>query len=216
DAEIARLPADRSKGQLATTVRVPLDSSYLTERDSSRYIGPPGVAFPAAGTAAEVPLQPYDNVLVFRQPDFELQRTVTISGEVMYPGSYALKAKDDRLADLVQRAGGLTPRAYPEGIRFIRPADNRGRINIDLPKALRDRGSRDNVILQPGDHITIPEYQPSVRVTGAVNSPGSVLYRNGAGLGYYLDAAGGFTRVANKGAVSVQLANGQVRTRHKF
>jgi len=36
DAEIARLPADRSKGQLATTVRVPLDSSYLSERDSSR------------------------------------------------------------------------------------------------------------------------------------------------------------------------------------
>ncbi len=137
DAEMARLPADRSKGQLATTVRVPLDSSYLAERDSSRYIGPPGVAFPAAGTALDVPLQPYDNVLIFRQPDFELQRTVTIAGEVMYPGTYALKAKDDRLTDLVQRAGGLTPRAYPEGIRFVRAVDNRGRINIDLPKAHR-------------------------------------------------------------------------------
>src|SRR5205807_1847718 len=100
DAEIARLPADRSKGQLATAVRVPLDSSYLAERDSARYIGPPGVSFPAAGTAPDVPLQPYDNVLIFRQPDFELQRTVTITGEVLYPGTYALKAKDDRLADL--------------------------------------------------------------------------------------------------------------------
>src|SRR2546427_2621347 len=149
DAEMARLPADRSKGQLATTVRVPLDSSYLIERDSSRYIGPPGVPFPAGGTAAEVALQPYDNVLIFRQPDFELQRTVTITGEVMYPGTYALKAKDDRLADLVQRAGGLTPRAYSEGIRFIRSVDNRGRIDIDLPKAVSDHGSRDNVILQP-------------------------------------------------------------------
>src|SRR5438105_3698035 len=215
DAEIARLPADRSKGQLATTVRVPLDSSYLAERDSSKYIGPPGVAFPAGGTAAEVPLQPYDNVLIFRQPDFELQRTVTITGEVMYPGSYALKAKDDRLADLVQRAGGLTPRAYPEGIRFIRPADNRGRINIDLPKALGDRGSRDNVILQPGDSIRIPEYQPSVRVMGAVDSPGSVLYRKGAGLDYYLSAAGGFVRNAEKGQVSVRYANGEVRTRRR-
>src|SRR6266446_3088075 len=54
-AEIAKLPADRSKGQLATTVRVPLDSTYLFERDSAgRYIGPPGVAFPARGTAADV------------------------------------------------------------------------------------------------------------------------------------------------------------------
>ena len=213
-AEIAKLPADRSKGQLATTVRVPLDSTYLFARDAAgRYIGPPGVPFPARGTAADVPLEPYDNVLIFRQPDFELQRTVTITGEVLYPGSYALKAKDDRLADLVERAGGLTPRAYAEGIRFIRPADNRGRINIDLPKALKDRSSRDNVILQPGDSIRIPEYQPSVRVTGAVNSPGSVLYRRGAGLDYYLSAAGGFTRAAERGQVSVHYANGEVRTR---
>ena len=215
DAEIARLPGDRSKGQLATTVRVPLDSSYLAERDSSRYIGPPGVSFPATGTAPDVPLQPYDNVLIFRQPDFELQRTVTILGEVLYPGTYALKAKDDRLADLVQRAGGLTPRAYQEGIRFVRAVDNRGRINIDLPKALREHDSRDNVILQPGDSVRIPEYQPSVRVTGAVNSPGSVLYRKGAGLDYYLSGAGGFTRNAEKGQVSVRYANGETRTRRR-
>src|SRR5256886_6721186 len=98
DAEIARLPADRSKGQLATTVRAPLDSSSLAERDSSRYIGPPGGSFPAAGTAPDAPLQPDDNLLIFRQPDFELQRTATILGAVLYPGTHALKAKDDRLA----------------------------------------------------------------------------------------------------------------------
>src|SRR2546425_319301 len=216
DAEIARLPADRSKGQLATTMRVPLDSTYLFERDSAgRYIGPPGVSFPPHGTATEVPLEPYDNVLIFRQPNFELQRTVTITGEVLYPGTYALKAKDDRLADLVERGGGLTPRAYPEGIRFVRAIDNRGRINIDLPRALKERGSRDNIILQPGDSVHIPEYQPSVRVTGAVNSPGSVLFRRGASLDYYLSAAGGFTRAAEKGEVSVRYANGEVHTRRR-
>jgi len=216
DAEIAKLPVDRSHGQLATTTRVPLDSTYLFQRDSAgRYIGPPGVAFPTRGSAAEVPLEPFDNVLIFRQPNFELQRTVIITGEVMFPGAYALKAKDDRLADLVQRAGGLTPRAYPEGIRFIREVDNRGRIDIDLPKALRDQASRDNIILQPGDSVRIPEYQPSVRVTGGVNSPGSVLFRKGAGLDYYLNAAGGFTRAAEKGQVSVHYANGEVRTKHR-
>jgi len=214
EAEIARLPADRSKGQLATTLRVPLDSTYLFARDSAqRYLGPPGVPFPARGTATEVTLEPYDNVLIFRQPDFELQRTVTITGEVLYPGTYALRAKDDRLADLVQRAGGLTPRAYSEGIRFVRQLDNRGRIDIDLPHALRDHSSRDNLILQPGDSIRVPEYQPSVRVSGAINSPGSVLFRKGAGLEYYLSAAGGFTRSAEKGQVSVHYANGEVRTR---
>src|SRR6185312_15680812 len=120
------------------------------------------------------------------------------------------------LADLVQRAGGLTPRAYAEGIRFVREVDNRGRINIDLPRALRDRASRDNVSLQPGDSIRIPGFQPSVRVTGAVNSDGSVLYRRGAGLDYYLSAAGGFTRLAERGQVSVRYANGEVRTKNRW
>ena len=134
-------------------------------------------------------------------------------GQVNYPGAYALWTKSDRLADLVQRAGGLTPRAYAQGIRFVRTSANAGRINIDLPRALRDAASRHNVNLQPGDSVNIPEYQPSVQVSGAVNSPGSVLYRRGAGLEYYLSAAGGFNRVADKGAVSVRLANGEVRTR---
>jgi protein involved in polysaccharide export with SLBB domain len=216
EAEIARLPADRSLGQLATTVRVALDSTYLFDRDSlGRYVGPPGLAFPASG-APEARLQPYDNVLILRQPDFELQRSVTVEGEVRYPGTYALRTKGDRLADLIDRGGGLTPRAYPDGIRFVRALNGAGRINIDLPNALRDRNSRDNVILQPGDSVFVPEYQPSVRVVGAVNSPGSVLYRQGKGLGYYVDAAGGTTRLAVGGRASVRQANGEVQTRGRF
>jgi protein involved in polysaccharide export with SLBB domain len=216
EAEIARLPADRSRGEMAQTIRVPLDSTYLFDRDSlGRYIGPPGTAVRGSG-APEVYLEPFDNVLILRQPDFELQRTVKIYGEVTFPGSYALRAKDDRLADLLQRAGGLTPRAYADGIRFFRPDNNAGRINIDLPRALRDGGARDNVILQPGDSIFIPEYQPSVRVAGAVNAPGSVLWRRGAGMGYYISAAGGFSRNADKGGANVRQANGEVQTGSRF
>lgn len=213
EAEIARLPADRSRGQLANTVRVPLDSTYLFERDSlGRYAGPPGLAFPAGGTP-EVPLEPYDNVLIFQQPEFNFQRTVTVTGEVRFPGTYSLQTKDEQLATLLQRAGGLTARAYPEGIRFVRSAGNAGRINIDLPRALRAAGSRDNVILQPNDSIFIPEYLPSVKVNGAVNSPASVLWRQGAGLSYYISAAGGFAANAERGRVSVRFANGEARTR---
>jgi len=85
EAEVARVPGDRAKGQLASTFRVALDSTYLFERDSTgRYVGPPGLTFPPPG-APEVPLQPYDNVLILRQPEFELQRTVTIQGEIYYP-----------------------------------------------------------------------------------------------------------------------------------
>jgi len=216
EAEIARLPADRSAGQLATSIRVPMDSTYLFDRDSTgRYIGPPGLAFRPSG-APEVVLQPYDNVLIFRQPDFELQRTVEIQGELRFPGTYALRTKDERIADLVERAGGLTQRAYPDGIRFIRVLNAAGRINIDLQRALRDRASSDNVILQPGDSIFVPEYIPSVRVVGAVNTPGSVLWRRGESLDYYLRGAGGFQRNADKGGTSVRQPNGLVEKSTRF
>lgn len=216
EAEIARLPADRSSGQMAQTIRVPLDSTYLFDRDSlGRYIGPPGLTFRSSGTP-EVVLEPYDNVLLLRQPDFELQRTVRIFGEVQFPGTYALREKDERLAALMQRVGGLTPRAYAGGIRFYRAEGNAGRINIDLPRALDDVGSRDNVILQPGDSIFIPEYQPSVRVSGAVNAPGSVLWRRGADISYYIGAAGGYARLADKGGTSVRQANGLVQKGSRF
>ena len=213
EAEIARLPADRTHGELATTLRAPLDSSYLFERDSAgRYIGPPGLAFPGKG-APEVPLLPYDNVLIFQQPDFNFQRTVVLLGEVRYPGTYSLRTKGDRLSQLITRAGGLTPRAYAAGIRFYRATGNAGRLDIDLVRAMADSGARDNVVLQPDDSIVIPEFLPSVKVIGAVNSPGSVLWRNGAGLDYYLNSAGGFAPNADKGTVSVRYANGRVRTR---
>src|SRR6266566_3904364 len=186
-----QLPADRAQGQLAQTIRVALDSSYLMSRDSAgRYVGPPGLPFLASGSA-EVPLQPYDNVLILRQPDFSLQQTVYVGGQVRFPGAYALASGRDRLADVLDRAGGLTPLAFAEGIRFVRAADHLGRINVDLPRALKQRDSRYNLVLQDGDSIVVPEYQPSVQVRGAVNAPGSVLWEKGKDVNYYVDAAGG-------------------------
>ena len=215
EAEIARMPEDRSQGQLATTVRAPLDSTYLFERDSlGRYVGPPGLPYPAGG-APEMQLRPYDNVLILKQPDFDFQRTVTVTGQVQYPGTYSLRTKTDRLADLIDRTGGLTRQAYANGIRFVRTVDRVGRINVNLGRALSERGSSSNIILQPGDSIEVPEYQPAVKVNGAVNSPGSVLWKEGEALDYYVEGAGGFTYRADKGKLSVKYANGDVRTRRR-
>ena len=215
EAEVARMPEDRTRGQIATTLRVPLDSSYLYNRDSlGRYVGPPGLPFPGKGTP-EVVLQPYDNVLILKQPEFDFQRTVVVSGQVRFPGVYSLRTKTDKLVDVVGRAGGLTAQAYPEGIRFVRGLNDVGRINADLVRARQDTASRYNIILQPGDSIDIPEYEPAVKVTGAVTSPGSLLWKKGADLDYYLDGVGGVTNRGDKGRASVRYANGDVRTRHK-
>src|SRR6266550_879135 len=216
EAEIARLPEDRSRGQLATTLRVPLDSTDPFGRTpDGRFVGPPGVAVPASG-AAEVPLSPYDNVLIMQEPQFDLQRAVVVSGQVRYPGTYSLRSKEERLADVIERAGGLTPQAYPEGVRFVRSAEGVGRVNVELTRALRDKGSSHNVIMQPEDSIFIPEYQPTVKVMGAVNAPGSLLWRRGADLDYYISAAGGLAANADGGRVRVRYANGDARTRRKW
>jgi hypothetical protein len=50
-----------------------------------------------------------------REPDFELQSTLMIQRDVYCPRAYALKRKDDRLADLIQRTGGIKLQAYAEG-----------------------------------------------------------------------------------------------------
>ena len=120
EAEIARLAQDSTPGSLARTIRVPLDSSYVFgRRPGDTYGGPPGLPAPASG-APDTELQPYDNLLVMRQPGWELQRSVAITGQVRFPGRYSLLSKTDKLSDLVARAGGLTKEAYAEGVQFYR------------------------------------------------------------------------------------------------
>ncbi|HEX5831765.1 MAG TPA: SLBB domain-containing protein [Gemmatimonadaceae bacterium] len=212
EAEVARLPSDRARGVTAQTFRVPLDSSYLFERGpDGRYAGPPGL--PAAvGEAPDTPLRAYDNVLILQQPDWELQRTVVLTGEVRFPGRYAITNKNERVTDVIARAGGLTSEAYAEGVYFSRTRDSIGRIGIDLPGALRDRRHRDNLLLFDGDSLHVPVYNAVVYVSGAVNSPVAVSYVPGKDLSYYIGAAGGPTRNADVRRAFVTQPNGKVES----
>lgn len=216
EAEVARLPANRERGVLAETIRVPLDSTYVYERDADgRYLGPTGVATAPRG-APEVRLEPYDNVLILRQPEWELLRRVSITGQVRFPGSYSLRSRTERLADLIGRAGGLTAQAYPAGVEFHRAQDRKGRIGIDLPKVLRDPRSGDNLILTAGDSIVIPEFNPVVTVAGAVNSPVAVTYVPGRNADFYIAAAGGFSRLADKRRTYITQPTGKLESgRHR-
>jgi polysaccharide export outer membrane protein len=210
-AEIARIPLNRPVGMLATTVTVALDSTYLLERGlDGSYKGPAGLSALASG-APDVVLQPYDNVLILQQPDWNLDRSVTIRGEVLFPGEYVLTSKNERVADIVRRAGGLTPVAYSAGVNFTRPQGMVGRIAINLERALRDTSYRDNIVMQPNDTIYVPPYRSVVDVRGAVHSPIAVAYSPGKNINYYIDAAGGETFNADKGRAYVQQPNGVVQ-----
>lgn len=213
--EVARLPVDRTGGQLARILRFPLDSTYLFEPRGSSYRFLPGPKTLASG-APEVPLEPFDRVTVFRQPEFELQRQVEIRGELYSPGSFSLRRKDERMSDLVRRAGGLLATAYAPGARLERSQFELGRVDIDLQAALEEPGGPADIILQPGDVLSVPEYNPVVRVEGAVVSPTSVQYQEGKSLRYYIANAGGWTRTSDRARVSVRAANGSAQSVRQF
>lgn len=78
-------------------------------------------------------LQPYDIVSVYNLPGYQKQKTVKIEGEVLYPGSYTISKKDEKISDLVVRAGGLTASADIEGGSLKR--DNIAILGVDKTKA---------------------------------------------------------------------------------
>ena len=214
DAEVARLPETRGAGVTAITQRVALDSSYLFERGANGHVIADGGTRSAG--APEILLQAYDAVLIKRQPEWQLQQTVAVRGEVKYPGNYSLKTKTERLSDIIARAGGLTSSAYPDGIVFVRRQNEVGRIGVDLPAVLRDPKNVDNLALFDGDSIFIPQYAPVVAVRGAVNSPVGVAYVAGANMDYYIRAAGGPTPRGDDDHAYVTQGNGKVESRHRY
>ncbi|HJQ20963.1 MAG TPA: SLBB domain-containing protein [Gemmatimonadaceae bacterium] len=212
EAEIARLPTERGGQTTAVTLRVPLDSTYLFDRlPGQPYLGAPGLPSNAAG-APEVALRPFDNVLIMQQPNWEMQRIVSITGEVRFPGQYALRTRGERLADLIDRAGGLTSEAYPEGTVLLRKADNVGRVAIDVPKALKNRKSPDNLPLREGDDITVPVRSYIVIVKGAVNAPNVVAYVPGKDINYYVSQAGGAAQNGDRRKAYVTQPSGKRET----
>lgn len=66
-------------------------------------------------SAAIVNIMPYDVITVRRKAGYTLPETVIISGQVQYPGPYALSNRSERVSDLLKRSGGYTPDAYPAG-----------------------------------------------------------------------------------------------------
>ena len=203
EAEISRIdPANRNQKQLANLIYVKIDSSYnknhIAREDESFY------------------LQAYDNIFIRANSDWEVQRNITLNGEVQKPGVYTLKSKTERITDVIKRAGGLKPTAYLEGARFIRNNKDVGRIGIDFKQIFRKPNSDDNIYLQDGDEITIPEKLHTIKVIGGVNFPTSVLYEKGAGLDYYIKAAGGYVELADNKNVTIRLANGRPVVKKRF
>lgn len=65
-------------------------------------------------------LLPFDEIAVHPAPGYFSQKNAVIEGEAIYTGKYTLETKNDRISDLVRRAGGVTRDAYLEGAVLVR------------------------------------------------------------------------------------------------
>lgn len=190
-------------------------------------------------------LQPYDQVFVRRSPAYQAQINVAVNGEILYGGSYTLTQKTERVSDLVKKAGGVTPYAYVKGARLSRRinAEERRRmqdvlkmadngqdsidvtkidfgniyyVGIDLEKAIANPGSDFDIVLREGDVLTIPEYNNTVRISGAVMYPNTVTYQDNKKLKHYVEQAGGYGFRAKKNKAYIIYMNGQVAKAKKL
>lgn len=186
-------------------------------------------------------LQPYDQVFVRRSPGYSAQQNVTVNGEVLYGGTYALTNKSERISSVIAKAGGATPFAYVKGAKLTRVANeeeikrmqdvvnllrrqvgdamidslginvqNTFTVGIDLEAALTNPGSDADIVLREGDVISVPEYNNTVKIDGAVMMPNTVSYKEGESVKYYISQAGGYGQNAKKSKKFIIYMNGQI------
>jgi protein involved in polysaccharide export with SLBB domain len=120
---------------------------------------------------SQIRLEPFDRVFVRKKPYLITNDVVTLSGEVKYPGQYALNKEDEKISDLIERAGGLTSVAQESAAVFYREANGLGNIVLKLDNALKLKESTYNYILKGGDVISVPKIEYFVSIKGAIDYP---------------------------------------------
>lgn len=102
------------------------DSIVATDNRASTIINTE-IAVDLGSAVANTMLQPYDVITIRRKAGYTLPETVTVVGQVQYPGPYALNNRNERVSDILRRAGGYTPEAYPEGayLKRYKTADDK-------------------------------------------------------------------------------------------
>ena len=192
---------------------------------------------------ADVKLKPFDIVFVRRNPTYKAQQSVAVTGEVNYPGTYVVESSTVRLSDVIGRAQGFTNDAYVKGAKLTRTLNKEEfdrlkvameiakkqandstavdsleigesyTVAIDLARAIAEPGSVADVILREGDVISVPKYNSTVKISGAVMYPNVVSFDPKKSWNYYLSNAGGVIQDGVKRKVYMVHMNGSVATK---
>ena len=136
-------------------------------------------------------LQPFDEVFVRKSPGYKVQQNVTVEGEVQFTGDYSLTKQNERLSDLIKKAGGVTNIAYVAGARLERKMNEAERIRYEesmnmqkeqketalMEQALKSGRSVSDMKSAPTtteEKIKIPEtYFVGIELDKALKEPGS-------------------------------------------
>lgn len=126
-------------------------------------------------------LLPFDEVYIRRSPAYREQQNVMVSGEVLFSGNYALSKKNERLSDIIKKAGGVTPDAYVRGARLIREmTEDEIRRRDDAVRMAKSRGGQDSIAVSMIDQSDF--YPVGISLEDALANPGSdddLVLRNG-------------------------------------
>jgi protein involved in polysaccharide export with SLBB domain len=169
-------------------------------------------------------LAPMDKIYVRKIYGFNEQMNITLKGEVKYPGVYPILDKNERVLDVIERAGGLTPYAFVANAKLTRPDNSLNFTIFQLKDAFGDTASRANLILKDGDIIEIPAVNQLVSVQGAIRYPklDTTQTINGkfvpgkSARWYIKHYAGGFKKGANKKSTMVIYPNRKVDYTRSF
>jgi protein involved in polysaccharide export with SLBB domain len=135
-----------------------------------------------------VKLLPYDEVFVRTSPNYEKQNFATTKGEVIYPGIYGIKYKDEKISDLISRAGGLSPQAYIKGATLVRKtliSDfqknqrdevlNNLNINVKVKPIIEDVENEDPELNEEGEFLdNVITESVGIDLEKILKNPGSV------------------------------------------
>ena len=118
-------------------------------------------------------LQPYDEVYVRRSPGYQAQQNVAVEGEILFGGSYALTSREERLSDLIRKAGGSTKNAYLRGAKLTRVATEGEKKRMEDVLRLMSRqlgeAMMDSLDIHVEDHFTV-----GIDLEKALANPGSM------------------------------------------
>ena len=90
-------------------------------------------------------VNPFDQIIIRKNPNFYIQQYARVEGEIMYPGKYAISSKSERISNLLKRAGGLKNFAYKKGATLIRLTEF-AEIKSDFDKKIKSLNDLKNKV----------------------------------------------------------------------